>query len=896
MRKAILLISFISLISGLLHAQDTLRVMVYNILEYSTTDLSYANRLKTIFNYYHPDVWMVNEILSDAESTHFLNNVINQGGVNNYGKAAFTDGPDTDNMLFFNLQKLSMKSQDTIQTDLRLINRYRLFYNNVVPDSTYLDFYETHLKSSNGTSNEQKRYLEAKKFRQYIDANTAGSNIFFAGDFNLYYGDEPAYKVLLDSGVYRMVDPIASRGYWDDNPTFAPIHTQSTRNRAFGGGATGGMDSRFDFILATNDVLTGSNNARYVTGTYLALGNDGNHLNDSLTALPLSTTVPPAVTYAMHDQSDHVPVVMKIVIQSSSPSGDHLAFTSVPATGYTSTIISTFHVEARHVNNTLNTAFTGTISIHKKSGPGNLTGTLARNANAGVATFDDIKFDQPGVYRLYSTSTGLISDTSTIITITAPPLPAMTELVVPKYFGSKTSASVNNSRTPIAICLSFAYLTPSTTYNLKLGLALTSEAGTSFGAGNMWAGAVSGFSGMIVSSAFTTTSAGSSGPVWVYFQPTGNGTRFDAGQVHNLRVSCYTGSTSPSVPDFVGTKTLTALDIPTTARTTSPLDDGAFVKGNADPSVSGKYILLFDNTLGTGDPLFAYQARTMIPSNPTQSQLPTSINDVYMQSGTSAIGDYPAVIPTGINNPNGVRRIEARDALNQTTGCNTDDDGIWPGGGNTTNLNRRDVVNIYSSDAPLVSCGKRINLSFFIEGLYAGSSTMNKVQDVSGSKFPGDVVDTLCVELRYPTAPYNLYMKNTGISFNTDGSSQVNIPVNFSGSYYIVVKHRNSLETWSSLPVSFSSPIVNYSFTATAAAAYGNNLKNMGSGVYAIYSGNPVHDNVIDGSDLISTDNAAASGLTGYHESDINGDAVVNDADISIIETNASAFIKVLKP
>ena len=53
---------------------------------------------------------------------------------------------------------------------------------------------------------------------------------------------------------------------------------------------------------------------------------------------------------------------------------------------------------------------------------------------------------------------------------------------------------------------------------------------------------------------------------------------------------------------------------------------------------------------------FVYQIRTATATNATQADLPTSINDVYLQAGTSMIGDYPAVIPIGANNPNGVRR------------------------------------------------------------------------------------------------------------------------------------------------------------------------------------------------------------------------------------------------
>jgi PKD repeat protein len=280
----------------------------------------------------------------------------------------------------------------------------------------------------------------------------------------------------------------------------------------------------------------------------------------------------------------------------------------------------------------------------------------------------------------------------------------MTELAVPRYFGSKSTASANNIRTPFGVCLRIDGLLPFTTYDIKGGLALVSDPASAYGAGNIWDG--NSFSASRLVNAFTTDATGSSGPFWVFFQPTGNAARFDAGQSHNLRIGyTVTGGTMPGSPSFIGTKGMTALDIAVTQRTASGTDDGAFIKGSAMPSATGKYVLLYDNVAGTGDPLFIYQVRQAIPVQPSQQDLPTSVNDIYMQAGTSAAGDYPAVVPTGSNNPGGVRRVESRNADFSIYAFNTDDDGIWPAGGNTTVTVRREVVTITSADAPLVPGG-----------------------------------------------------------------------------------------------------------------------------------------------------------------------------------------------
>ncbi|MEO8665364.1 MAG: hypothetical protein ABI462_07695 [Ignavibacteria bacterium] len=47
-------------------------------------------------------------------------------------------------------------------------------------------------------------------------------------------------------------------------------------------------------------------------------------------------------------------------------------------------------------------------------------------------------------------------------------------------------------------------------------------------------------------------------------------------------------------------------------------------------------------------------------------------------------------------------------------------------------------------------------------------------------------------------------------------------------SYFIAIKHRNSMETWSSDSVALSNSAVNiYGFTSAADKAYGNNMKEL---------------------------------------------------------------------
>lgn len=375
-----------------------------------------------------------------------------------------------------------------------------------------------------------------------------------------------------------------------------------------------------------------------------------------------------------------------------------LGFASVPASGIINTNLAAFSVQALNNSFSVDNTYTGNVTISKQSGPGNISGTLTQACTTGVATFSNIQFDQPGTYELLATASGLTSATSSTILITN--VPTLTELVVPQYFAGKTASGTHSARTPFAVCVRFDNLVPNTAYDVRGGVALTTDTVTSFGAGNLWTGIAFNVSNLV--NAFTTDGTGSSGPFWIYIQPTNNATRFGAGQVHNLRFALtQNGGIMPVAPSLIGTKTLTGLDVGLTAQTVTTADDGAFIKGSSVACISGKYVLLFSDSAGAGDPMFVYQARQAIPTNTNQSELPTFINEVYLQSVNSAIGDYVGVMPIGSVNPNGLRRIEVRNADNTLFNVAADGDGVWAGISNTTGLNRRDVAVLTETSAPL---------------------------------------------------------------------------------------------------------------------------------------------------------------------------------------------------
>lgn len=106
-----------------------------------------------------------------------------------------------------------------------------------------------------------------------------------------------------------------------------------------------------------------------------------------------------------------------------------------------------------------------------------------------------------------------------------------------------------------------------------------------------------------------------------------------------------------------------------------------------------------------------------------------------------------------------------------------------------------------------------LTVRLFIEGYYLGASTMVPVLFNNGlSTNPFDC-DSVIVELHDPISPASILYSELTI-LNVNGYASISAPISLVGSsVYIVVKHRNSIETWSKLPVMFSSSGALFDFT-----------------------------------------------------------------------------------
>jgi hypothetical protein len=112
--------------------------------------------------------------------------------------------------------------------------------------------------------------------------------------------------------------------------------------------------------------------------------------------------------------------------------------------------------------------------------------------------------------------------------------------------------------------------------------------------------------------------------------------------------------------------------------------------------------------------------------------------------------------------------------------------------------------------------------------------------------------------------------------------------------YYIVVRTKAALETWSTIPVTVPSGSP-YNFSTGIGQAYGNNMRLI-NGVSCIYVGDLDQDGAIDGTDYAEIDNDIYNFALGYIRSDLNWDGIVDGSDAIYSDNNAFNFIGVVKP
>ncbi len=328
MKKIILWILLLGFVSA--NAQDTLSVLQYNLLNYgnytsycTSNNNKYTtkdNYIKTIIHYIKPDIFSVNEISgSKSIHSHLLNEALNTDGIDYFSMAPSISDPDEYlvNMLYYNHNKLGLAGHQIAQSYVRDVDVYKLYYKSTslaVGDTTFLYCVVAHLKAGSDYGNQ--RTVMARNTMNYIGSHHPDENYLLMGDFNLYSDREGAFQQFVDNSnvSIRFHDPAKMIGDWHNNADFSMVHSQSTHTSSNGCASTGGMDDRFDFILISNNIKNNIKKVAYLDGSYRVVGKDGKHFNRALTDSPQSTSVPASVLNALYNNSDHLPVNLKLLV------------------------------------------------------------------------------------------------------------------------------------------------------------------------------------------------------------------------------------------------------------------------------------------------------------------------------------------------------------------------------------------------------------------------------------------------------------------------------------------------------------------------------------------------------------------------------------------------------
>ena len=285
---------------------DTLRIASYNLLRFSVSNgMDRLEYFRTIMQALDPDILVVQELSNDDGLELFQDSVLNYFNYQySYVYDWWTDG-DLHSGLFYKYDNIHFCDKIEIPTELRDIIEYSLIHNGIE-----FKIYSLHLKAGSTSEDKDIRLGMTTILREHLNDLSPWEEFIVVGDYNIQKCSEESYQELIESqedNDGRLFDPIEQCGDWNDNPDYSLIHTQATRKKQFGGGAYGGLDDRFDFMLVSQSVLQ-PGGIFILADSYTAFGNDGNHLNMAVDSVVIQYLYNPL------EVTDHFPVIIYLRI------------------------------------------------------------------------------------------------------------------------------------------------------------------------------------------------------------------------------------------------------------------------------------------------------------------------------------------------------------------------------------------------------------------------------------------------------------------------------------------------------------------------------------------------------------------------------------------------------
>ena len=245
--------------------------------------------------------------------------------------------------------------------------------------------------------------------------------------------------------------------------------------------------------------------------------------------------------------------------------------------------------------------------------------------------------------------------------------------ILPKFIEGATPSNIN--RVPFAYHATLSNLLPSSTYRFYNKIVSGSDGPDYNGAGNcIFVNPSTGEFVRTTSASMTTpgqygeftTDANGSFSGWFITEPTGNA-RFKPGNELFMRIMLNDGAG--------GTAEATRLTITESVKSLGFYTSAADSTGTAIRGISNftpkNFVFIYDNTAGTGRPLYGTQVETTGVSFIAGTYAEFYANDV---AGTD--GAWGGIVPN--INTEGVKRVEERSLTTGAIVSNyTDDDGVW---------------------------------------------------------------------------------------------------------------------------------------------------------------------------------------------------------------------------
>ncbi|MEI6822775.1 MAG: T9SS type A sorting domain-containing protein [Bacteroidota bacterium] len=211
---------------------------------------------------------------------------------------------------------------------------------------------------------------------------------------------------------------------------------------------------------------------------------------------------------------------------------------------------------------------------------------------------------------------------------------------------------------------------------------------------------------------------------------------------------------------------------------------------------------------------------------------------------------------------------------------------------------------------------KSLNITAILQEYYnTGTGLMNQTLGINWDtgdlfhNFGSNIVDTVTVLIRSTIPPtYIIEATFNGVNITTNGSiPTIYLNSNWSscpygaitGYHHIVIKHRNSIETWSD-SVDFSGQQINYNFFTHTPVEFEGGMYEDANGNFEIWGGDVNQNGNLESADFseiyLAENSYDETVNNGYVIDDIDGNGNIDSQDVGIAYNNANWGANTINP